>query len=348
MATNRSPFRRNVRTITALVVVFLLLASIPGTAFAETRTGGSVVVGADETVAGDLDVFAGSVAIHGTVEGDVRAVGGTVRIDGTVTGNVSATAGSVVIGPDATIEGSLTGAGGDVTIAGSVQGDVQVGAEIVRVTETAEIAGNLEYGGTLERASGASIAGTISADSDLGFDSPLGFSIPSWIVGIYAFMVGLLGAVILLGLFPDFSGSVATAGTAQPLRSGAIGIVALVGIPVGLVVLVLTIVGIPLALIGLFIYLLGLWVGSLYGRYAVGTFVLTQLDTENRWLALLTGFLAVAALGRLPVAGGLIQLVVLLIGLGGLAATLLERYRGQRSNGESESATDSRSERVVP
>jgi len=348
MIPERSLFRRNIQTITAVVVVVLLLASVPGTALAETRTGGSVVVGVNETVEGDLDVFAGSVAIHGTVEGDVRAVGGAVRIDGTVTGDVSATAGSVVVGPDAAIEGSLRGAAGEVTIAGTIDTDVRIGAETIRLTETAVVNGDLEYGGTLERAAGASIAGTVSAESDLGFDSPLGFSIPGWIVGAYAFMVGLLGAVILLGLFPAFSASVASAATDQPLRTGGIGLLALIGVPVGLVVLVLTILGIPLALIGVFIYVLGLWIGSLYGRYAVGTFVLEQLDTDNRWLALLTGFFAVALLVRLPAVGGLIHLLVVVLGLGGLAATLLGRYRNRRSGPDGETQPGGESERVVP
>ncbi|WEL17406.1 putative membrane protein related to bactofilin [Halorhabdus sp. SVX81] len=348
MAAERSLFRSNVRTITAVVVVVLLLASIPGTALAETRTGGSVVVGADETVDGDLTVFAGSVVIDGTVEGNVQAVGGSVRIGGTVTGDVSVTAGSVVIGPNATIEGSLQGAGGDVVIAGTITDDVQVGAETITVTETAVINGEFTYDGSLDRASGASIAGTVSADADLGFDSPLDVSIPGWIISAYAFMVGLLGAVVLLGLFPEFSRSVASAATDDPLRTGGAGVLAVVGIPVGLLVLVLTLVGIPLALIGLFVYLIGLWVGSLYGRYAIGTFVLAQFETDNRWLALLAGFILIALLVRIPLVGGLIQLVVAVLGLGGVAVMMVRRYRAHRGEENNDAYSSDQSERVVP
>ncbi|MFW5978328.1 MAG: bactofilin family protein, partial [Halohasta sp.] len=201
---------------------------------ADTRAGGSVAVGPGDTVDDDLDVVAGSVTIHGTVEGDVNVVAGSVRIDGTVTGDVSATAGSVVIGPDATIEGSLQGAGGDVTIAGTVQEHVEVGAGTITLTDGAAIDGDFEYGGTLERASGATISGEVIENQALGFDSPFGLSIPGWIVGVYTFLFGLLAAMILLGLFPKFSTAVAAAATDQPVRTGGIGLMALLATPVAL------------------------------------------------------------------------------------------------------------------
>lgn len=322
-------YRRHVVTILAIVV---LLTAMPGVALAETRAGGAVVVGADETVDGDLEAFGGSITVRGTVDGDVQAVGGTVQIEGTVTGDVSVTAGSVVIGPDATIEGSLEGAAGDVTIAGNVAGNVEIGAGTIAVTDTAVLGGDLAYDGTLDQAPGASISGEVSQQAGLGDPSMFGTSIPAWLPGVYVFATGLLMAVILLAVFPAFSRDVADGVIHSPGRSVGVGLLALISVPIALMGLILTLVGIPLAVIGLIVSLIGLWIGGLYGRYAVGEYVLGRSGMDNRWLALLVGFLVVGIAVRLPLLGGLLNLLVMVVGLGALTDALYRRYR--QSGGE--------------
>jgi cytoskeletal protein CcmA (bactofilin family) len=259
VAGSSGAYRRAVAVVLAIV---LLLAAVPGVAVAETRAGGSIVVEADETIDSDLEAFGGSITIYGTVDGDVQAFGGTVRIEGTVTGDVSASAGSVVIGREARIGGNLKSAADDVTIAGTVRGTVTVSAETITLTDGAIIGGDVEYDGTLGRDSGAVIRGTVSERSGFGIGSMLGISIPSWIPPVCFFATGLLAAVFLLAVFPDFSAGVARDVTMDPLRAGGAGILALVGVPVAIGLLSVTLIGIPLALAGLGAYLLSLWLGA--------------------------------------------------------------------------------------
>jgi hypothetical protein len=121
-----------------------------------------------------------------------------------------------------------------------------------------------------------------------------------------------------------------------------------VGIPILLIALAITVVGIPLSMIGGLVFALLLWIGIIYGRFAVAAWLLSLVGLGNRWLALVVGLLAGALLSRLPVpvVGEVISLVVLLLGVGAIARALFSnrrhaREREQRvSSGPNEPTTD--------
>jgi hypothetical protein len=111
------------------------------------------------------------------------------------------------------------------------------------------------------------------------------------------------------------------------------------GVMAGLVLLFVTIIGIPLSLAGLVLFLLVLWAASVYGRYALGTWLLSYADLDSRWLALVVGVVTVALLGMVPLLGQLVQTVVLVLGFGALVLGLWNAYRN-RTEGAPASATD--------
>jgi len=308
------------------VAVLVVLSGTAGVAAAESRTGGTVVVGPDETVTGGLDAFASTVVVQGTVEGDLNAFASTVRVEGTVTGDANAFAATVVLDEDGTVRGDFNAAGSDVTVAGRIDGDATVGANTVQLTETARVGGDVRYDGTLVD-SGATVDGSIVREE--GSLGGVGSDLPFGAVGVvYGLLVAfVLGAVLLLA-FPGVSGRVAATGTTEALRSGGVGLLVAVGIPLVLVAVAVTIVGIPLSLAGLVMYLVGLWVGSVYGRFVVGSWLLSLADYDNRWLGLVVGLLGYWAVGYVPVLGGLAQLAVSLLGIGALALVVYRTYRG--------------------
>ena len=338
------------KTGAVLLVAVLVLGGIPGLATAETRGGGSVVVGPDETVQGDLDTFAGTVVVHGTVDGDLAAFAGDVTVDGEVTGdvkafagnvrvtgvvggNVDAASGNVAVARDAEIGGDLSAAAGSVVLDGTVRGNAEVAGETVTLGPTANVDGDLTYDGELTRADGAVVAGTVTRDAGLAVgptvETPLPV-VPEWVGGVYWFLVSLGAAAVLLAVFPRFSATVAARAVESPLRTGGVGLLTLVGVPLALVVVALTIVGIPLTILGAVLFAMLAWVGSLYGRVAVGTWLASLADVENRWAGLLAGFAAVALVTRIPVVGGVVELVVFLLGLGALSVALYRAYRRSR------------------
>lgn len=334
------------RRFVLLISLLVVLAVVPGVAAAETRSGGTVVVESGETVEGNLEAFAGNVIVRGTVTGDVNAFAGNVVIAGRVDGDVEAAAGNVEIAPSGSVGGELEAAAGNVVIAGTVDGDVSASGETIRVAsggqiggklqaagqtivlaDGSSIAGDVEYEGTLQRAAGASVGGAVTR-TDLGevvsTGPPL---VPNWVGTIYGFLVNLVFGAILLLLFPGFSRRVSDRVLESPLRTTGVGLLVLVSLPILLVLLAITIVGIPLSLVGLFLLLVGGWAGAVYGRFAVGTWLTAFADVENRWVSLLVGMLAVGLVSQVPFVGGLVDLVVLLLGVGALAMVLTQRYR---------------------
>lgn len=308
-----------------MIVLSVVLAVLPGTAAAATRAGGTVIVDEGETVTGGLDVFAGSVTIYGTVEGDLTGLAGTITIYGTVTGDVTATAGTIEIAPGAVVGDDVSVAAGTLRIAGTVQGDVDAGAETIVLASTATVVGDLTYGGTLTQESGAVVGGTVAESDALSVGL---FTVPSWVPDLYVFLLGLLTLGILVALFPGTADRIGETGVADPVRAGLAGIVTLVAVPIVLVLLAVTIVGLPLSILGVLLFVFVAWIGSLYGRLVVGTWLLGYTESENRWVGVGIGFLAVALAIRIPVLGGLIGLVVFLLGLGALALVLTRAYRG--------------------
>ena len=335
--------------IAVALVVCCALALIPTAAVAQAdeRTGGTVVVEEGETV-DELEAVGGTVVVEGTVEGDATIVGGTVRIDGDVGGDLEATGGSVTIA--GTVDGDVEGAAGSVeltesgtvgddlrigagsvTIDGAVDGNAEVGADTIRLGEDAAIAGDLRYGGDLEGNTDA-VAGEIQHDSSLGVTGEFGPAIPftPWLVSAYALAANLLLGAVLLGLFPRFSDRVADHVASAPARSGLVGLGVLVGVPILLVAVAITVIGIPLAFVGAFGFALLIWVGIVYGRFAVAAWLLSLIGAENRWLALVVGLVAGALLAEVPYVGGLVNFVVFLLGLGALVRGLYTHRRTVR------------------
>ncbi|WP_226039844.1 polymer-forming cytoskeletal protein [Natrinema sp. DC36] len=354
--------------VVAMLVVLVVCGTVPATVAAQSdaRTGGTIVVEEGETV-DSLEAFGGSVVVRGTVTGDVSAVGGDVRIEetgqvngdleaaggsvtiaGTVDGDVEVGAGSFTVTESGTVGGTVTAGVGSATIDGTLESDAEIGAETIRLGESASIAGDLRYDGDLEGNTDA-VAGEIREDSSLGVDvAPTIQPFASWLFTAYAFAVNLLLGAILLGLFPRFSDTVADRVATGPLRSGLVGLGVLVGIPVLLIALAITVVGIPLSLVGGLVFALLLWIGIIYGRFAVAAWFLSLVGLGNRWLALVVGLLAGALLSQLPipVVGEVIGLVVLLLGVGAIARALFSNRRHAREreqrvgSGPNEPTTD--------
>ncbi|WP_276258725.1 bactofilin family protein [Haloglomus litoreum] len=340
-----SVFGRGVALLVALLVV---LAVVPGSAAAESRAGGTVVVAEGETVAG-LEAFGGSVVVRGTVDGNLQAfagdvtvtesgrvtgnvgaAAGSVRIAGTVVGDVEAAAGSIEVTPSGEVGGDLQAAGGSVVLAGTVRGDATLAGESVVLAGSAVVDGGVEYDAESFRNDGAAVGGSVVRNDNLGgvsIGSPADALLPGWVASVYGVLVNLvLGAALLL-VFPAVSRRIADRAVESPLAAGGVGLLMVLVAPIALVLVALTIIGIPLSLLGLFLFLFTLWVGLVYGGYTVGEWLTDAADVDNRWLALAVGVVLVALAGRLPIVGGLVTAIVTLLGLGALALVVRDARR---------------------
>ncbi|RQH00756.1 bactofilin family protein [Natrarchaeobius oligotrophus] len=353
MTSNR---RTRARALFLVVLAVALCATIPATAAAqsESQVSGTVVVEEGETV-DELEAFAGTVVVEGTVTGDVSVVAGNVRIDGDVGGDLEAASGSVTIAGSvdgdveaaagnvelvegATVGGDLSAGAGSIAIDGSIDGNVAAGADTIRLGDEAAIAGDLRYGGDLVGNTDA-VAGEIREDTSVGVDlTPTVQPIASWLFSLYVLGMNLLLGAALLALFPRFSDGVAGRVANDPLRTGVVGVGALVGVPILLIAIAITVVGIPLSFLGGLGFALAIWIGIVYGRYAIAAWLLSAVGVENRWLALVAGLVAGALVVQIPYLGNPINLVVLLLGLGALARGLYGHWHTHRERDRESSA----------
>lgn len=341
------------RVATLALVSLVLLSAVTGTVAAQSYQGasGTIIIGPDETydsvegvagtiivrgtVTGDVETAAGTVHVTeaGEVGGNIEAAAGTVRIDGTVGGNVSVAGGTVEIGETAQIGGNLEAGAGFLAIHGTVDGTVRAGAEEFVLGPTASVGGDVRYdAATFTRDPEATVGGSVVQDESIGDSAGPDsgeFALPSWIGVVYGLLANLLLGAILLAAFPSFSARVAGHVAERPAKSGGVGLLTLVAVPVVLVVLLFTIVGIPLSLVGAVSFGVAVWVAVVYGQFAAGSWALSLADRENRWLALVVGLVGFALLGVIPVLGSLLELVAFLLGLGALALALRESYRNR-------------------
>jgi len=169
---------------------------------------------------------------------------------------------------------------------------------------------------------------------------------------VYALFATLLVGLLFLLVAPTFTEGVSERSSDQPLLSLGAGLLVAVGLPALVAVLVLLVLVLPIALVGFVLFgrpwltylalllvalpawtfgslVYGgvLWLGYVLGGLALGTWLLSLVEVTNRWGALALGVLVLAALSFVPVLGGFVVFVVVLLGVGALALGVWARVR---------------------
>ncbi|MBC7739008.1 MAG: hypothetical protein H7245_17750 [Candidatus Saccharibacteria bacterium] len=298
----------------------------------EAATGGSVYAAG------------ATVTQRGTVGQDLTASGFTVRTtpEAVTTGNARLSGGVVTIeGP---VTGALTASGGEVVLNAAVGGDVVLAAGSLRFGPAARIGGTLRYftGAAVE------IPASVVAPDRVTFvqvhmTNPFrdmgGMGRDRWprMPGMLSVMAGFavtLGFLTLLGaMFLTFVPSPVEAlrrsALARPGRcliAGFLGLACLFGlVPVG----AMTIIGLPLVPFVLLAVIVLWTLAYLLGAYALALRVVQAAGVTQepgvwgRVGALTGGLIVVALLNFIPVVGWMINLTLVLWGLGAMVLMMV-------------------------
>src|SRR5262245_12021778 len=295
-------------------------------------SGGDITV--DTSVGRNLFAAGGDVRLTGEVGGDARLAGGTVHMatESRVNGDAALAGGTLTA--EGAIDGDLTAYGERIFVDARVGGDVELAGDDLRLGPNARIDGKVVYrsDGEIVVERGAVISGGVrQVTNDRAWrHAARGGAILGGIT-ISLGMV-LLGAVLVLGM-PRFSREAAAAIRSKPWQALGLGIAMLVGVPVALVVLVVTIIGIPLALLLAFAYGALLLLGYLVAAIFVGDFVLERVDAgklESVWwraLFMLLAIVAIAILRLVPVVGDLAWCLLFLAGIGAFTMRAWQGFR---------------------
>jgi len=325
----------------------------------KVRTGQEVTVPVGETVQGDLIASAGTVRIDGRVDGDLVATGGEVTVAGTVTGDVLAAAGSTTISGE--VGGDVRAGTGQARVEGRIGEDLVLGAGQATVAQGAQIGGDVIVGAGRLRLDGAVTGSVLGAVGDYTRTGSVGGSEQVTVqqpepeptltergldlLRRYASI--LVIGVLLLWLVPRAFRGAADAVLGRPLVSFGVGILGFIGVVVllVLVILVTVLLAVGLGLLGLgplvgaavfggtlaagvvaFLFFLavafgaqatvGLGLGRLLFRGPRRSFL-------KAFVALVIGVAVVVLISAIPVAGGWLEALLVLLGLGALVLMLL-------------------------
>jgi cytoskeletal protein CcmA (bactofilin family) len=323
--------------------------------------GGQTVV-IEGTVNGDVYAAASSVTIRGTVNGDVIAAGQDVLISGTVTGSVrvagqtvrldnakignsvSAAAQTLTVESNTTIGGgmnyaastanlrgkigrSLMGAAGNTQLAGEVGKEAQLASDNLTLTGSAVVGGSLVYYGDTElhRDPNAQVKGEVK---HIARDKPQRHNEHS-VWGILWGLASLyVAGAVMLWLAPTLLRGGAQTILSRPWAALGIGAaVLLLAIPV-LIILMITLIGFPLALLLVVMYAVALYLAKFVVALAIGSLIARRTDwTPNPYADAAIGLILLTILELIPVVGGFVTFVTLVVGSG---AMIVGRYRALR------------------
>ncbi len=303
------------------------------------------------TVTGDLIAFARRVNVQGTVMGNVIGFGQGIEITGNVAGDIWAFGQNVAVGTgskverDATLLGAnlstdgdvgrdLTGIGGYMDVGNSVGRDVRFWGRRLSVRAPLRIGRNLYARVRSDKDAQIDPGATIAGKKQVELEKPersryLKPSFYMWqLVRIgAAFFMGLL----LFWLFPSI-GRASLSTARNLLTSGGIGFLAAVATPIAAIILAITILGLPIALVALVLYLLGLYLAKIVVAKALGDAIWAEKGkgASSAALVLLAGLVIVIIAINLPYIGGVLNILLILLGLGSLVTTLYQIWKVRR------------------
>jgi hypothetical protein len=306
------------------------------------------------TVRGNIVVFAQNLELPGNVGSDIFAFAQSVQINGAVGQNAICFAQSVGIGSAARLQNAILG-GANMNLSGEIARDLTAFGAFLDVRS--QIGRDLRFWGQriqlLSPAKiGRDVYAHVKAYSDAKIDPGVAiagnreielqkpkpsryltatFYISQLLQIGAAFLTGLL----LIWLFPRTGGISFSSGRTL-LRSGGIGFLALVAAPVAAILLAITLIGLPIGLVTLLLWLLGLYLAKIViARYVGGTILgLSDAKMSSAALALLVGLLIVRIAVNLPLVGGVLNFLLILIGLGALIIVAYRSWELRRSPGE--------------
>lgn len=319
---------------------------------------------------GELWVAGGIITLKGSVDDEVHLFGGEVLFDGAATGEVVVAGGIVEFTKTAAVREELAVYGGEVKLNGTFSDDVMaIGREIeVAGTYVADV---VLRGETIKIAPGTRIVGSLEIYADEEPVLPEGFAaegsyrfehidpediteldfdtmgplapillvagVGAFISVIITFFVFFIGVLVIL-ISPETPQRTAEQIQNEPVKSGLIGLAAMIIIPIIFAILCATLVGIPIAIIVMLFYFLLLLLGYLCAAYTIAAIAFERtgqtLSFGMRLSYIVVGLVALYVAGLVPVIGEIAVAFAMVFGVGGLITMMFSGKRPKVAFGQ--------------
>lgn len=316
----------NKRMLALIALLFILVPSSVGAV--EMISEDQVVI--DTQIDDDLFVSGGTITINAPINGDVFASGGMIEINAPINGDLFAAAGQISVNADVT--GKIIAVGGMIDIEGNVE-KVMVAGGTISIKSGAVVekyvfaaGGTVNNAGTIKEdfyvaTETFNNTGTVLGDIEVEeppsyeeeFKAAFGVFSILWKIGF------LILGIILIKKFGKIFFRIEEEVRESFIKKMVLGFVFILLAVVIIFVLGITIIGAPIAvLLGLF-FVMALMVAGLVVSYTFGDWLLTKLKaTPSELVAFVVGFIIINLLFLIPVAGFLIQIIVVSLGFGAI------------------------------
>ena len=329
---------------------------ISGTVHGDVYAAGAEVL-VDGVVDGDLIVAGGEVRVSGEVRQDVRLAGGTVTLSGKIHRNATIAGGDVHLTDSSLVDGSAVMGAGNLLLGGSIDGDVRLGAgnvtlsktiggdlavaaSALRLTSRASVGKNVRYWSDDEPSidEGATVHGTVTRhpvpEVFKGKEIRRGVAGMKFFAGMVSLASTLLLGLLLLRIYPVFTANAVTTIQERPWITLGVGGAVLVGTPLAIFLCMATVLGIPIGLMLAAMYIVTIYLGRVFIILWLGQRLMRFVsDSSSAARAFVTGLVAYFVLSLVPVVGGLLTMLTMVIGLGSILITkkeLVVRLREQQ------------------
>lgn len=259
------------------------------------------------------------VSLSGTIQRNaMMAAGETVQLEaGSVVGGDALLGGRTVL-LRGRVDGNTTIVADRIIVSGDIGGTLYLRGRDISLLPGARVGGNLVYHAPHEIVPGTNvqIAGQMQrvALPERGRTGTI-------LREAYFFAAALFAGLLFMIVAPAPLGRGVRHVRRHFWRSALAGSLGFILIPLVVVLLALTVIGLPASLVMLALYVTVLYLAKIVTALALGGWVLRRAGHQTFWtaaMALGVGLLLLYIIANLPIVGGIAQLVILFVGLGGL------------------------------
>ncbi len=254
-----------------------------------------------------------------------------------MSGSLVGAGGNLII--SSPIGGNINAGVGNLTISQSVAGDIEAAVGTLTLTPQASVSGQVNYWSEDELflAQGASVSGTITRNDpnqtfakNTGPEKEEAFLTTGRIIFFFSLLIiGLL----LVKFAPNYTKATAEKLTTKPLPSVGVGFLALIITPLAAAFIMFTVIGIPLGLILLATYFIYLYISRIFVVYWIGDYATKKFKYKlSMFWSYIIGVLIFSLIALLPVVGGVLKFIAMLLGLGSMILTWKEVYKKLQKN----------------
>ncbi|MBX9781706.1 MAG: hypothetical protein K2X48_00295 [Chitinophagaceae bacterium] len=331
--------------------------------------GGTVII--NDSVMNDILLAGGNVTLNGFAGDDVRCAGGNIKITKNIAGDLVITGGTVILDKGVSI-GSLLVSGGDVTIDGTVTGELKgaVGKLVLNGTVAKDMdcrGGTITVNGSVTGksvlAAGKIIIGNnASFNNDVRYwnkkravdfkqslkngkaiyDSSLKIQTGEWFYlggATVLFLLWYLGMALLMILLVQYLFSATMKKAADTVftdtaKSLGYGFLYFIGVPVLILVALVTVIGVPVGILLLTGYIFSLLLATVIAAVTASNWVNNRNKYQwSYWKLVFAAFglfVLLKLVSLLPFAGSVILFVVGCICFGAILLTAKTNFRKEK------------------